>query len=276
MALPPHATVLERTAHVGVRALSVLVLGYLVLPILVVLPLSFTSGELLVYPLPAWSLRWYREFTTAPIWTRSLWNSVVLAVVTTAVATTVGMLAALGLQSLRSRLKPVLYGVLALPLIIPHVMVAVALFYYYARLGLVGSFSGLVMAHTVLALPFVVITIAATLQGFDANLPRAAASLGASPLQAFRLVTLPLILPGVLSGAVFAFVTSFDELLVILFVGSPEQRTLPRQIWSGVSETMSPAVVAAAVVLIGVSLLLMAVVELLRRRGERLRGVTRP
>jgi putative spermidine/putrescine transport system permease protein len=276
MALPPHATVLERATHVGVRALSVLVLGYLVLPILVVLPLSFTSGELLVYPLPAWSLRWYREFTTAPIWTRSLWNSVVLAVVTTAVATTVGMLAALGLQSLRSRLKPVLYGVLALPLIIPHVMVAVALFYYYARLGLVGSFSGLVMAHTVLALPFVVITIAATLQGFDANLPRAAASLGASPLQAFRLVTLPLILPGVLSGAVFAFVTSFDELLVILFVGSPEQRTLPRQIWSGVSETMSPAVVAAAVVLIAVSLLLMAVVELLRRRGERLRGAARP
>jgi putative spermidine/putrescine transport system permease protein len=276
MALPPHATVLERATHVSVRALSVLVLGYLVLPILVVLPLSFTSGELLVYPMPAWSLRWYREFTTAPIWTRSLWNSVVLAVVTTAVATTVGMLAALGLQSLRSRLKPVLYGVLALPLIIPHVMVAVALFYYYARLGLVGSFIGLVMAHTVLALPFVVITIAATLQGFDANLPRAAASLGASPLQAFRLVTLPLILPGVLSGAVFAFVTSFDELLVILFVGSPEQRTLPRQIWSGVSETMSPAVVAAAVVLIAVSLLLMAVVELLRRRGERLRGAARP
>ena len=276
MALPPHATVLERATHVSVRALSVLVLGYLVLPILVVLPLSFTSGELLVYPLPAWSLRWYREFTTAPIWTKSLWNSVVLAVVTTAVATTVGMLAALGLQSLRSRLKPALYGVLALPLIIPHVMVAVALFYYYARLGLVGSFIGLVMAHTVLALPFVVITIAATLQGFDANLPRAAASLGASPLQAFRLVTLPLILPGVLSGAVFAFVTSFDELLVILFVGSPEQRTLPRQIWSGVSETMSPAVVAAAVVLIAVSLLLMAVVELLRRRGERLRGAARP
>ncbi|HKZ07960.1 MAG TPA: ABC transporter permease [Methylomirabilota bacterium] len=276
MARPAHATVLERATHVGVRALSVLVLGYLVLPIVVVLPLSFTSGELLVYPLPAWSLRWYREFTTAPDWTRALWNSTVLAVVTTVVATAVGLLAALGLQSLRSRLKPALYGLLALPLVIPHVMVAVALFYYYARLGLVGSFAGLVMAHTVLALPFVIITIAATLQGFDVNLPRAAASLGASPLQTFRMVTLPLILPGVISGAVFAFVTSFDELLVILFVGSPEQRTLPRQIWSGVSETMSPAVVAAAVVLIGVSLLLMAVVELLRRRGERLRGATRP
>jgi putative spermidine/putrescine transport system permease protein len=276
MALPPHATPLERVSHVGVRALSVIVLGYLVLPIVIVLPLSFTSGELLVYPLPAWSLRWYREFVTGATWTHATWNSLVLAVVTTAVATTLGMLAAFGLQGLRTRLKPALYGLLALPLSIPLVMVAVALFYYYARLGLVGTFTGLVMAHTVLALPFVVITIAATLQGFDGTLPRAAASLGASPLQTFRLVTLPLILPGVLSGAVFAFVTSFDELLVILFVGSPEQRTLPRQIWSGVSETMSPAVVAAAVVLIAVSLLLMAVVELLRRRGERLRGVTRP
>lgn len=272
MALPPHATVLERLCHVGIRALTLLVMGYLILPILVILPLSFTSGELLVYPLPAWSLRWYREFTTGPMWTQSTWNSLVLAVVTTVVATTVGMLAAFGLQGLRSRLKPVLFGLLALPLIIPPVMVAVALFYYYARLGLVGTFGGLVLAHTVLALPFVVITVAATLQGFDPNLPRAAASLGASPLQAFRMVTLPLILPGVLSGAVFAFVTSFDELLVILFVGSPEQRTLPRQIFSGVSETMSPTVVAAAVVLIAVSLILMAVVELLRRRSERLRG----
>ena len=272
MALPPHATAVERLCHVGIRALTLLVMGYLILPILVILPLSFTSGELLVYPLPAWSLRWYREFTTGPMWTQSTWNSLVLAVVTTVVATTVGMLAAFGLQGLRSRLKPALFGLLALPLIIPPVMVAVALFYYYARLGLVGTFSGLVLAHTVLALPFVVITIAATLQGFDPNLPRAAASLGASPLQAFRLVTLPLILPGVLSGAVFAFVTSFDELLVILFVGSPEQRTLPRQIFSGVSETMSPTVVAAAVVLIAVSLILMAVVELLRRRSERLRG----
>jgi putative spermidine/putrescine transport system permease protein len=247
------------------------------LPILVILPLSFTSGELLIYPLPAWSLRWYREFATSPLWTRATWNSIVLAVVTTLVATTAGTLAALGLQGLRSRLKPALYGLLALPLVIPPVMVAVALFYYYARLGLVGSFWGLVLAHTVLALPFVVITIAATLQGFDVNLPRAAAGLGASPLQAFRKVTLPIILPGVVSGAVFAFVTSFDELLVILFVGSPEQRTLPRQLWSGVSETMTPAVAAAAVVLISVSLVLMAVVELLRRRGDRLRaGVPHP
>jgi putative spermidine/putrescine transport system permease protein len=272
MALPLHATTLERISHVAIRTLSVLVLAYLVLPILVILPLSFTAGELLVYPLPAWSLRWYREFATGPMWTQATWNSLVLAVVTTLVATTVGMLAAFGLQGLRSRLKPALYGLLALPLIIPPVMVAVALFYYYARLGLVGSFWGLVLAHTVLALPFVIITISATLQGFEPNLPRAAASLGASPLLAFRKVTLPLILPGVLSGAVFAFVTSFDELLVILFVGSPEQRTLPRQIWSGVSETMSPTVSAAAVVLIAVSLILMAVVELLRRRSERLRG----
>jgi putative spermidine/putrescine transport system permease protein len=276
MVLPTSATPLERVSHVAIRAAGGLVLAYLILPIATVLPLSFTSGELLIYPLPHWSLRWYRELLTSPLWTRASWNSVVLATVTTVVATTAGMLAAFGLQGLRSRLKPALYGLLALPLVVPPVMVAVALFYYYARLGLVGTFGGLVLAHTVLALPFVVITVAATLQGFDPNLARAAASLGASPLRAFRLVTLPLILPGVLSGAVFAFVTSFDELLVILFVGSPEQRTLPRQIWSGVSESMSPVVAAAAVVLIAVSLVLMAVVEWLRRRGERLRRATGP
>ncbi len=132
-------------------------------------------------------------------------------------------------------------------------------------------------AHTVLALPFVIITVSATLQGLDPNWPRAAASLGASPLQAFRRVTLPLILPGVVSGALFAFVISFDELLVVLFVGSPEQRTLPRQIFSGVSESVSPTVTSAAVVLIAVSLVLMGAVELLRRRSERLRrGGTGP
>src|ERR1700747_2441895 len=127
MAHPPPITALEHASHVAIRILPVLVLAYLVLPILVILPLSFTSGELLIYPLPSWSLRWYREFATAPLWTRASWNSLVLAVVTTLVATTTGMRASFGLLGLRSRLKPALYGLLALPLIIPPVMIAVAL-----------------------------------------------------------------------------------------------------------------------------------------------------
>ena len=128
------------------------------------------------------------------------------------------------------------------------------------------------MAHTVLALPFVVITVSATLQGFDPNLTRAAASLGAAPAHAFRTVTLPIIAPGVVSGALFAFVTSFDEIVVALFLASPQQRTLPRQIFSGVSENISPTITAAAVVLLVVSVALMAAMELLRRRGERFRN----
>jgi putative spermidine/putrescine transport system permease protein len=272
VALPAHATLVERVSHAGLRVVTALVVAYLLLPILVIFPLSFTAGDLLVYPLPGWSLQWYRDFVENPMWTAASHNSVVLALATTALATVLGTAAALGLDGLRSRLKPLLFGVVALPLIVPLVMVAVALFYYYAWLGLVGTFTGLVAAHTVLALPFVIVTVSATLRGFDPNWTRAAASLGAAPLEAFRRVTLPLILPGVVSGALFAFVTSFDELLVVLFVGGPEQRTLPRQIFSGVSESISPTVTAAAVVLIVVSLVLMGVVETLRRRAERLRG----
>jgi putative spermidine/putrescine transport system permease protein len=219
VALPAHATVIERVSQAGLRVVTGLVVAYLLLPILVIFPLSFTSGDLLVYPLPGWSLQWYRDFAGNPMWTAASRNSVVLAVATTVLATTLGTAAALGLDGLRSRLKPLLFGLLALPLIVPLVMVAVALFYYYAWLGLVGTFTGLVAAHTVLALPFVIVTVSATLRGFDPNWSRAAASLGAPPLQAFRRVTLPLILPGVVSGALFAFVTSFDELLVVLFVG---------------------------------------------------------
>ena len=154
----------------------------------------------------------------------------------------------------------------------PVVIVAVAIFYYFASLALVGTYIGLIMAHTVLALPFVVITVSATLQGFDPNLMRAAASLGATPAHAFRTVTLPIIAPGVVSGALFAFVTSFDEIVVALFLASPQQRTLPRQIFSGVSENISPTITVAAVVLLVVSVVLMAAMELLRRRGERFRN----
>lgn len=270
--LPPHATAGQRVAAIALPVAGTLVIAFLVLPILVVVPLSFTSGELLVYPLPGWSLRWYRDFFSNEMWTVALRNSVVLAVLTTVAATLLGTLAALGLHGLRSpRLGAALLGLMLTPLVVPLVIVAVATFYFYARVGMAGSFTGLVIAHTVLALPFVVVTVGATLQGFDTNLSRAAASLGATPAVAFRRVTLPLIAPGVVSGALFAFVTSFDELLVVLFIASPQQRTLPRQIYSGVTESISPTVTAAAVVLVVVTLGLMAVVEALRRRSLRLR-----
>lgn len=272
MAIPSHATPVERAVHVGLRLLTALVMAFLVVPIFVVFPLSFTSGQLLIFPLPGWSLQWYEDFFTNDLWMGALLNSVVIGVAATVVATVLGTAAALGLHGSRFRLKPWIVGLLCAPLAVPVVITAVASFYFLAALSLVGTYAGLILIHSVLALPFVVITVTATLQGFDTNLVRAAASLGAPPRHAFRTVTLPLILPGVVSGALFAFVTSFDELVVVLFLASPQQRTLPRQIFSGVSENVSPTIVAAAVVLAIVSMVLMALMERLRRRAERLRN----
>ena len=271
MALPDHATPLERAVHIGLRLFTGLVMLFLIVPIVAVFPLSFTASQLLVFPLPGLSLQWYEDFFTSELWTGALLNSVVIGAAATVLATVLGTTAALGLHGGRFRAKPWIVGLLCAPLAVPVVITAVASFYFLAALHLVGTFAGLILVHAVLALPFVVITVTATLQGFDATLARAAASLGAPPGHAFRTVTLPLILPGVLSGAVFAFVTSFDELVVAIFLASPQQRTLPRQIFSGVVETISPTVVAAAVVLALVSMALMGLMEALRRRGERLR-----
>ena len=272
MAAPAYATRVERAAHLAVRVFAGLVFVYLVAPVFVVVPLSFTSSQLLVFPLPGYSLQWYEDFFTNPLWTGALANSLFVGTIVMIVATTLGTLAALGLHGSRARWKALVLGVLVTPLAVPVVIVAVAIFYYFASLALVGTYIGLIMAHTVLALPFVVITVSATLQGFDPNLTRAAASLGAAPAYAFRTVTLPVIAPGVVSGALFAFVTSFDEIVVALFLASPQQRTLPRQIFSGVSENISPTITAAAVVLLLVSVVLMGAMEFLRRRGERFRN----
>ncbi|MBO6901641.1 MAG: ABC transporter permease [Rhizobiaceae bacterium] len=261
--------------QLALRAFVGLVLAYLVLPILVVIPLSFTAGQLLVFPIPGYSLQWYEDFFTNPLWTGALWNSVMIGVATTILATILGTLAALGLHGSKFRLKPVVVALLITPLAAPVVIVAVATFYFFASINLVGTYLGVILAHTLLALPFVVITVTATLQGFDTNLTRAGASLGATPVHVFRTVTLPIISPGIISGALFAFVTSFDEIVVALFVASPQQRTLPRQIFSGVSESISPTIMAAAVVLLVISLGLMIVMELLRRRSERLVGRAR-
>ena len=253
------------------QTLTALALGYLVLPILVIVPLSFTAGELLVYPMPGWSLRWYQELTSDATWTSAAGNSVRLAWATTFVATPVGTLAAFGLHRLGGRPRSLLFALLGLPLVVPAVVAAVAFYNFYAMLHLVATFTGLILAHSVLAIPFVVLTVSATLQGLNPSLAQAAASLGATPLQTFVRVTLPVIRPGVVAGAILAFVTSFDELLMVLFLGGPDQQTLPRLIFSKVSEATDPSVAAVAVALVSVSLTVMLVVDLLRRRVVRLR-----
>jgi putative spermidine/putrescine transport system permease protein len=273
MRLPPYASPLERAWHVALWAITVLVLGFLILPILVIVPLSFSSGSFLSFPLPGLSLRWYHELLGSERWLSSLRNSVVVACASTLLATVLGTLAALGLQRARFPGSSLVLALLISPMVVPLVIVAVGVYFFYSPFGLTDSLVGLTLAHTALASPFVVITVSATLQGFDTNLSRAAASLGAGPTTAFFRITLPLILPGVVSGALFAFVTSFDEVVVALFLTGPQERTLPRQMFDGIRENISPVIAAAATLLIVLSIALMTVMEALRRRGERLRGL---
>jgi putative spermidine/putrescine transport system permease protein len=272
-AAPSRALPTENVWHYALWAVCILVLAFLILPILIIVPLSFSSGTFLTFPLPGLSLRWYQEFFTSAPWQLSLRNSLIVAGATTALATVLGTLAALGLTRARLPGQTLLMGLIVSPMVVPLVIVAVGVYFAYAPFGLTSSLLGLTLAHTALAAPFVVITVSATLQGFDPNQARAGASLGASPVVVFRRIILPLILPGIISGALFAFVTSFDEVVVALFVTGPAERTLPRQMFNGIRENISPVIAAAATFVILVSGLLLSVLELLRRRNERLRGI---
>lgn len=267
MLLSPYASVADR-ARMGLLILWCgLVLAFLVLPILVVVPLSVNSDAFFTIPLAGFSWRWYAEVLGSGQWRDAIWHSMVIAIGATTFATILGTLAAVGLASPRLPAKRLVISVLISPLIVPVVITAVGTYLFYAPLGLASTFSGIILAHTVVASPFVVVTVGASLTNFDQSLTRAAAISGARPLTAFRLVMLPLILPGVLAGAAFAFVASFDELVIALFLAGPAQRTLPMQMFMGLREHLSPAITAAATLMMSLSILLLIVAARLRRRG---------
>ncbi len=265
------ATTGQSLARVGLALLTALVLVFLVAPIAIVVPLSFSSGSFFYYPLPGFSLRWYQDFFSSSFWVPSVWNSLIVGASATLLATVLGTLAALGMWRARFAGQALLLAVLISPMVVPVIIIAVGVYFAFAPLGLTDGYAGLILAHTTLAAPFVVVTVLATLTGFDRTLLRAAASLGAPPLTTFRRVTLPLIMPGVLSGAVFAFAASFDEVVVALLIAGPGQRTLPRQMFAGINDNISLTITAAATMLIAISLVFMGFVGWLRRRGERLR-----
>ena len=269
--LSPYMSPVERAWYYGLRLLCGLVLLFLVLPILVIVPLSFNSGTFLIYPMQGFSMRWYEDFFGSAGWMRALKNSMIIAPAATILAMILGTLAAIGLTRSDFPGKALVMSLLISPMVVPVVIVGVASYLFFAPLGLANSYLSLIVVHAVLGVPFVIITVSATLQGFNYNLVRAAASLGASPITAFRRVTLPLIAPGVISGALFAFATSFDEVVVTLFLAGPEQVTLPRQMFSGIRENLSPTIAAAATLLIGFSILLLLTLEWLRGRSEKLR-----
>jgi putative spermidine/putrescine transport system permease protein len=278
MAVAAYSTPLEKIWYYTFRVLCGLIFFFLMAPIIVIIPLGFNSIPFFTYPMEGFSFRWYGEiFGESPIsilWQRSIVNSVIIAVSATILASTLGTLAALGLTRADFPLKSLVMAILISPIIVPIVVTAIGMFYFYAKIGLASTLTGIILAHTALGVPFVVITVSATLAGFDHNMLRAGAILGAGPLMVFRKVTLPIITPGLASGGLFAFATSWDEIVVVLFLASTEQHTVPRRMWSGIRELLSPTIIAAATLLIIVSICLMLSMEALRRRGERLRGVT--
>ena len=269
--LSPYKSPVERAWFWTHRGLCALVLLFLILPVLVIIPLSFNSGSFLVYPLQGFSLRWYEDFFTSAEWMRSLKNSLIVAPAATVLAMVFGTLASIGLTRGEFRGKALVMSLLISPMVAPVVIVGVASYLFFAPMGLGNSYTSLILVHAVLGVPFVIITVSATLQGFNYNLVRAAASMGASPLLAFRKITLPLIAPGVISGALFAFATSFDEVVVTLFLAGPEQATLPRQMFSGIRENLSPTIAAAATLLIAFSIIMLLTLEWLRGRSEKMR-----
>jgi len=285
VSLPDHAGPVEKIWHWMFIAICALVFLFLIAPILVIIPLSFNAepyftftSEMLSFDPDAFSLRWYEDFASKEIWQRSIQNSFIIAVASTILATTLGTLAALGLSRSEMPFKGIFMGLLISPMIVPIVITAAGIFFFYATISdfipLTGTYLGIILAHTVLGTPFVVITVTATLTGFDHSLTRAGAMMGANPTTVFFKIIMPLILPGVVSGALFAFVTSFDEVVVVLFVASVEQQTIPRQMWAGIRESISPTILAVATILICISIMLLATVEVLRRRSERLRGLS--
>ncbi len=246
-----------------------LVVLFLIAPIIAIVPLSFNAEPFFTYPMPGLSLRWYEEFFSSDVWQLALRNSIIVAVCATILSTVLGTLAAIGLTRPDCPARATITAILISPMIVPVIVSAVGIYYAFAAVGLLNTLTGLVLAHTAIGAPFVVITVTATLASFDHNLMRAASSLGATPAEAVVRIMLPIIAPGVVSGALFAFVTSFDEVVIALFISGSEQRTLPRQMWSGVRETLSPTIAAVATLLIVFSTLFLATLQWLQRRAER-------
>lgn len=263
---PAYATLSDKAGWWALRIFCVAVLVFLLLPILVIMPLSFSDSSFLVYPIPGWSLKWYENLFTSPEWARAAKNSFIIAPAATLIATVLGTMAAVGLVRANFPFKGALMSVLIAPMVVPIVVVGVSTYLFFANLGLSDTYSALIIVHAALGAPFVLTTVLATLQGFNQNLVRASLSLGEDPLKTFVRITLPVIAPGVISGALFAFATSFDEVVVILFLAGPDQVTLPRQMFTGIRENITPTIAAVATLLILFTTSLLLVLEWLRGR----------
>ena len=281
MALPIYATPLQRVWYYAFRVICGLIFFYLMFPIMVIIPLSFNAQnyftftpEMLALDPAGYSLRHYFDFFTNPDWQLATYNSLTIAPMATLISVSLGTLAAIGLSQSHVPFKRAIMAILISPMIVPLIISAAGMYFFFSAIGLQGTYWGVVLAHAILGIPFVIITVTATLVGFDRSLTRAAASMGAGPVKTFFKIQLPLILPGVISGALFAFITSFDEVVVVIFVGSAAQQTLPWQMFLGLREQISPTILAVATLMVALSIILLATLEVLRRRNEKMRGMS--
>ena len=248
-------------------AVGLLTVIYLLAPTLVVIPMSFTEARILSFPPQGFSLQWYERMFTDRQWSSGMVNSAIVAVLTAAIATFLGTLAALGLNRGRFPGRSLMNGLVIAPLVVPVVIIAIGMFSLFVQWRIAGSVIGLVVAHTALALPFVVVSVSASLRTMDRNLELAAANLGANPRQSFTRITLPIILPGVVAGAIFAFITSWDEVVVAIFLTSARFRTLPVEMWEQVRQVVDPTVAAVATTLFVVTTVLLLLVFVVRRQA---------
>ena len=284
MSLPNYTPLHYKIWHYTYLTICGLVFFFLIAPLFVILPLSFNaeqyihfSAKMIALDPDGFSLRWYEDMIwgTKNPWGLAAKNSLIIAFFATIGSTILGTVAALGLSSRHMPYKAAIMALLISPMIVPLIISGTAIFFFMAKVGLSATHTGIILAHIILGTPFVVITVTATLSGFDHSVTRAAASLGSNPVNTFMKITLPLILPGVISGALFAFVTSFDEVVVVLFLAGLDNTTIPIQMWVGLREQLSPTIMAVATCLIIMSTLILLTAELLRRRSERLRGINR-
>ena len=284
MALPSYTETRYRIWHYIYITICASIFIFLIAPLFVIFPLSFSHDEFLIFSEKmkrldpdGFSLRWYKDMIwgTKNPWGLAAKNSLMIAFFSTIGSVIIGTLAAVGLSSRHMPFKGLIMAALISPMIVPLIISGVAIFFFMAKVGLAATHLGIILAHIILGTPFVVITVTATLSGFDHSVTRAAASLGSNPVNTFMKITLPLILPGVISGGLFAFVTSFDEVVVVLFLAGLENTTIPIQMWTGLREQLSPTILAVATCLIILSTLILVTAELLRRRSERLRGINR-
>ena len=294
MALPSYATPVQRTYYYVYLFFCGVVFFFLIAPLVAIIPISFSKSPFMLFtegmmswpPDPeAWSFRWYRYMVgictdknlTTPCsnkWMVGTMNSFFIGFSSTFIATVLGTLAALGLSRPHMPFKAIIMSILISPMIVPLIITAAGMFFFYAKVNLVYTFTGIILAHVALSTPFVVITVTATLVGFDTDMTKAAQSLGARPVRTFFKVIMPLILPGVISGALFAFITSFDEVVIVMFMASLNELTIPKQMWAGIRQEISPVILCMATCLVAFSIILLTTVELLRRRSEKMRGIT--